>query len=99
MGPVLQFSLFIVPVVMSCFYMVYSLAGWIIDGRDKLNWSLEAPTVGIWVCLGMLLYSVLVLAYVRLRGGNLKHPLSVSSIVHIVIAVMLTVSIFVCVAS
>lgn len=94
-GPVLQFSLFIIPMVMNCFYMVYSLAGWIIDGRDKLNWSLEAPTVGLWVCAGLLIYSVLVLAYVRWRGGNLWHPLSVSSIGHIVITLLLTLSIFI----
>ncbi|MFK7860851.1 MAG: hypothetical protein AB8B64_18685 [Granulosicoccus sp.] len=94
-GPVLQFSLFIVPIVMNCFYMVYSLAGWIIDGRDMLNWSLEAPTVGLWVCAGMLSYCVLVLGYVRWRGGNMWHPLSVSSIAHIVIALLLTFSIFI----
>ncbi len=94
-GPVLQFSLFIVPIVMNCFYMVYSLAGWIIDGRDKLNWSLEAPTVGLWVCVGMLLYCLLVLGYVRWRGGNFWHPLSVSSIAHIIISLLLTLSIFV----
>ena len=94
-GPVLQFSLFIIPIVMNCFYMVYSLAGWIIDGRDKRNWSLEAPTVAFWVCIGLLSYSVLVLAYVRWRGGSLWHPLSVSSIGHIVITVLLTLSIFI----
>lgn len=94
-GPVLQFSLFIVPLVMNCFFMVYSLAGWIIDGRDKLNWSLEAPTVGIWVCVGMAIYCALVLVFVRWRGGALSHPLSVSSIAHIVIAGCLLLSIFV----
>jgi len=94
-GPVLQFSLFLVPMVMSCFYMVYALAGWIIDGRDKLNWSLEAPTVGVWVCAGMIIYCVLVLAYVRLRGGNMWHPLSVSSVAHILLSLILTLSIFV----
>lgn len=94
-GPVLQFSLFIVPLVMNCFYMVYSLAGWIIEGRDKFNWSLEAPAVGIWVCIGMLLYCASVLLYVRLRGGNLWHVLSVSSIAHMVVAILLTLSIYI----
>lgn len=94
-GPVLQFSLFIIPMVMNCFYMVYSLAGWIIEGRDKFNWSLEAPTVGLWVCAGMLVYCLAVLLYVRFRGGSLKHPLSISSIVHIVVALLLTISLFI----
>lgn len=96
-GPVLQFSLFIVPLVMNCFYMVYALAGWIIEGRDKLNWSLEAPTVGVWVCAGMIVFCMLVFLYVRVRGGKLWHPLSVSSIAHIVIALALTLSVFACV--
>ncbi len=93
-GPVLQFSLFIVPLVMNCFFMVYALAGWIIEGRDKLNWSLEAPTVAVWVCVGMVMYCVLVLGFVRFRGGNFMHPLSVSSFVHIAIALLLMLSVF-----
>lgn len=94
-GPVLQFSLFIVPIVMNCFFMVYSLAGLIIEGRDKLNWSLEAPTVGVWVCIGMLCYCALVLVYTRWRGGGWWHPLCVSSIAHSLLAVILTLCIFV----
>ena len=94
-GPVLQFSLFIVPIVMNCFYMVYALAGLIIEGRDKTTWSLEAPTVGFWVCSSMVGYCLLVLAYVRWRGATWWHPLSVSSIAHIVVALALTASIFV----
>jgi len=94
-GPVLQFSLFIVPMVMNCFYMVYSLAGWVIDGRDKLNWSLEAPTVGLYVCSGILLFCAAVLAFVRWRGGRWSHLLSISSIAHALIAIGLTVSIFI----
>ena len=80
---------------MNCFFLIYAVAGWMVDGRDKLNWSLEAPTVGLWVFLGMVIYSVLVLAYVRLRGGSWRHPLSISSFFHIILAVLLMVSIFV----
>ena len=98
-GPVLQFSLFIIPVVMNCFFMVYAMAGFIIDGRDKLNWSLEAPAVGIYVCLGMLAYSALVMAYVRFRGGKLTHLLSVSSMIHAAIAVALALAIFISVST
>ena len=98
-GPVLQFSLFIVPIVINCFFMVYALAGFIIEGRDKLNWSLEAPAVGFWICIGMLSYSALVMAYVRFKGGTLKHLLSISSMVHAAIALALAVCIFMIVQS
>ncbi|MDB4222438.1 hypothetical protein N9850_01610 [Granulosicoccus sp.] len=94
-GPVMQFSLLIVPVVMNCFYMVYSLTGWILSGRDKLNWSLEAESVGFWVLVSIVIFCVLVTAYTLLRGGNRWHPLVISSIGHIVIAVLLTISILI----
>lgn len=94
-GPVAQFSLLIVPLVMNCFFMVYALAGWIIEGRDKLNWSLEAPTVGVWVCGGMLLFCGLVLLFTRWRGGGWWHPLSVSSFAHAIVAILLMLSVFI----
>lgn len=94
-GPILQFSLLIVPLVMNCFYMVYSLTGWILDGRDRRNWSIEAPTVGIWVLVFTVLFSGLVIAYTRWRGGSWWHPLSISSIGHVVLAILLTISVLI----
>lgn len=94
-GPVLQFSLLIVPLVVNCFYMVYSLTGWVLEGRDKLNWAIEAPTVGLWVLVLVMVFSGLVLAYTRWRGGSWWHPLSVSSIGHMVLALLLTASILI----
>ncbi|NND89772.1 MAG: hypothetical protein HKN42_02835 [Granulosicoccus sp.] len=94
-GPVMQFSMLMVPLVMNCFYTVYSLTGWVIDGRDKLGWSLEAPTVGMWVLAGIVMFCGLVIAYARWRGASGRHLLIVSSVGHIVIAVLLTVSIFI----
>lgn len=94
-GPVTQFSLLIVPIVMNCFFMVYSLVGWTIEGRDKLNWSLEAESVALWVCVGILVFCGLVIAFTRLRGGQRWHPLVVSSVGHIVVALLLTLSVFI----
>ncbi|WP_157735776.1 hypothetical protein [Granulosicoccus antarcticus] len=94
-GPILQFSLLIVPLVMNCFYMVYSLTGWILDGRDRRNWSIEAPSVGIWVLVFILLFSGLVIAYTRWRGGSWWHPLSISSIGHVGLAILLTISVLI----
>jgi len=80
--------------VMNGFYMVYSLTGWILSGRDKRNWSLEAEGVGLWVLLGMAIFCALVVAFVYLRGGGRWHPLVISS-AHMVVAVLLTLSIFI----
>lgn len=80
---------------MNGFYMVYSLTGWILTGRDKRNWSLEAETVGLWVVSGMIIFCGLVVAYTHWRGGNRWHPLMVSSVGHIVVALLLTLSIFI----
>ncbi len=81
--------------VISCFYLVYSLTGWILEGRDHLNWSLEAPEVGLYVLAGTVVYCVLVMAYARFKGAARYHPLNVSSIGHIILAILLTVSIFI----
>lgn len=94
-SPVMQFSLLIVPIVMNCFFMVYSLVGWILEGRDKLNWSLEAESVAVWVCIGILVFCALVTLYTRWRGGRRWHPLIVSSVGHAVVALLLTLSVFI----
>ena len=93
-GPVVQFALLIVPIVMNGFFMVYSLTGWILDGRDKFNWALEAETVALWVCAGMLFYCALVVAFTRLSGGHSRHPLMISSVAHALTVLVLTLSVF-----
>ncbi len=94
-GPVTQFALLLVPMVMSCFFVVYAMAGWVIDGRDRLNWAVEALTVSVWVALSMLAFNGLVIAYTRWRGGSWWHPLIVSSIGHMVLSVLMTLSVFI----
>lgn len=94
-SPVTQFSLLLIPVVMSCFFLVYSLTGWILDGRDKLNWSLEAPEVAVWVGTGIVLYCLVVILYARWKGAVRYHILNISSMLHIVLAVLLTASVFI----
>lgn len=89
------FSLLMVPMVMSCFFVVYALAGWVIDGRDRLNWAIEAPTVSTWVAISMVTFSGLVIAYTRWRGGSWWHPLIVSSVGHIVVSLLMTLSVFI----
>lgn len=93
-GPVLEFALLIVPVVMNGFFVVYALTGWILEGRDKLNWSLEAESVSVYVGASVVIWSLVVSAYTRLRGGSRTHPLILSGWVHIVIAVLLVTSVF-----
>lgn len=94
-SPVVQFVLLIVPVVANGFYMVYSLAGWALEERDKFNWSLEAGEVAVWVGATILAYCALVLLYVRLKKAPWLHPLAVSSYGHALIAILLTVSVFI----
>ena len=94
-SPVTQFVLLLTPVVMSCFFLVYALTGWIVEGRDMLNWALEAPGVATWVGAGLMLYCLAVLAYARWKGAARYHVLNVSSWGHILPAVLLTVSVFI----
>ena len=94
-GPVMQFALLIVPIVISGFFLVYALTGWILEGRDHLNWSLEAEKVAVYVGFATLAYCTVVALWVRLKGGARWHPLIVSSVGHVVLAALLVASIFV----
>lgn len=93
-GPVVQFSLLIVPVIVNAFYFVYAFMGWILEGRDRLNWSIDAANAW-WIGVVVILYCAAVAAWTRWRGGELWHPLVVSSIGHGVLAILITLSVFV----
>jgi len=93
-GPVLQFMLLIVPVVMTTFFLVYAITGWVLEGRHHVNWAIEAPLVAWWVGPGIVAYSALVALLVRLRGGRSGHPLMISSALHAGSALVLMACIF-----
>lgn len=93
-SPILQFILLIVPTVMTGFFMVYSLTGLILEGRDKYNWSLEAVTVSVRVGVGISLFSLLVLALAWYRKLPRTHLLVLSGWTHLIIAIVLTIAVF-----
>lgn len=94
-SPVLQFALLMAPLVMSGFYAVYSLVGLILDGRDMYNWSLEATSVAVWVGGTISGFSILVLLYARFKGLNRGHLLNISGWSHLILAIFLTLAVFV----
>lgn len=71
--------------------MVYALVGLVIEGPDKLKWSEEALRVGVLVTGIILLINVLVMLYAFSRRLRISHLLWVSPILHIAIAVVLTI--------
>lgn len=95
MSPVLLFSLLMVPIVINCFFMVYAMVGWILEGRDKFKWSLEAEQVALWVALVVLVWCGLQLLYARWKKLPPGHLLRISSYGHIAIAVFMTLSVFI----
>lgn len=94
-SPILQFVLLIVPSVMTGFYLVYSLVGLLLDGRDKANWALEAISVSVPVGGSIALFSVLVLLYARWKGLAGMHLLKVSGWAHLVLSIVLTIAVFI----
>lgn len=94
-SPVAQFALLLTPVVMSCFFLVYALTGWIVDGRDKMLWSIEALDVALYTAFGIIVYSLAVMIYARFKGAERFHVLNLSSIGHIILAILLGISVFV----
>ena len=94
-SPVTQFVLLLSPVVMTCFFLVYAIAGWVVDGREKATWSVEAGDVAVWTGAVIVAYSLLVLLYARWKGAARFHALNLSSWAHIAVAVVLTISVFI----
>jgi len=94
-SPITMFILLLVPLVMSGFYAVYSLVGLILDGRDKYNWSLEATDVAVWVGGTISAFSILVLLYTRIKRLPTRHILSLSGWGHLILAMVLTLVVFV----
>lgn len=94
-SPVLQFVLLIVPIVMSGFYLVFTLAGIGLEDQDQLKWQLEARSVGFMVGGGICLYSLLVLALARFKKLKAGHLLNISAWGHLLLSVILTIGIFV----
>jgi len=94
-SPVAQFALLLTPVVMSCFFLVYSLTGLVIEGRDKLNWAIEAPDVAMYTAAGIVTYCIVVMLYARWKGASRYHVLNISSIGHILLSVVLCISVLV----
>lgn len=88
-SPVWQFVLLIVPIVMNGFFTVYALTGWLVDGQYRINWSIEAPNVALYVGTGMTLFCILVLFLLRWRGLPWNHPLGLSSMAHAALALLL----------
>jgi len=82
--PVTQFVLLIVPVVMSGFFLVYSLTGLILEGKDRLNWSLEALDVALWVGGGITIYSLAVILFSVFKRLGRMHILPISAALHLI---------------
>ncbi len=95
MSPVLLFSLLMVPIVINCFFIVYALVGWILEGRDKFNWQLEAIEVALWIAAVVIGWCVLQLVYARWKQLPRSHILPISSYGHIFIAVLMAVSVII----
>ena len=95
MSPVLLFSMLMVPVVINCFFIVYALVGWILEGRDKFNWELEAVRVSFRVALAVLGWCALQLLYAKWKQLPGGHILRISSYGHIIIAVLMTLSVII----
>lgn len=94
-SPVLLFALLMVPVVINCFFIVYALVGWILEGRDKLNWSLEAVELASWTALVVVFWCAMQLLYARWKKLPSGHILRISSYGHLFIAVLMTLSVII----
>lgn len=94
-SPVLLFTMLMVPIVINCFFIVYALVGWILEGRDKFNWSLEAIELALWTAIVVAVWCALQLLYARWKKLPRGHILRISSYGHVVIAALMTLSVII----
>lgn len=80
---------------MTGFYLVYSLTGLILEGKSKLNWSLEATEVANWVGGGIAVYSLCVMAFALFKKLGRYHLLMVSAFGHLFLALILTAIVYI----
>jgi hypothetical protein len=87
-----QFFIYLLPVIPNSFLLVYWLLGLVLEGDDKIKWSNESAQVALGVGGTTLLFVALVLVVLRLRGVAMPHPLWLSSLIHLGLAVFLYVA-------
>lgn len=92
-APVLQLFIILTPTVANGFLLVYFLLGMVLEDKQLLAWVEEARIAGLYVCLAVWGFSLLVLVGIKLLGLSWRRPLAVVSWVQISIASILYVSI------
>ena len=89
-SPVWQFICLLAPTVMTGFYLVYALVGLVLSGDSMLRWCDEALDVGLMVLMIIVALNLPVVAYAQWLRLPLRHVLWISPLLHIGIAVVLT---------
>jgi len=89
-SPVLQFFLLLLPIVFSSFFFVFAVVGFFLDGRDKVQWSVEAWEVSVLTAILIIGFNALVLILVWFRALGMRHPLALSAAGHIALSLVLT---------
>ena len=89
-SPVVQFICLLAPIVLTGFYLVYALVGFIIEGQSKLRWCDEALEVGVFVTMITVGLNAMVMGYAWFSRVRLKHVLWISPAFHIGVAIILT---------
>ena len=85
-APVLQLFIILIPTVANGFLLVYFLLGMVLEDKQFLLWVEEARLAGLYVCLAIWGFSLLVLTGIKLLGLDWRRPLAVVSFVQIAIA-------------
>ena len=86
--------LLLIPVVVTGFFLVYALVGWVIDGDALLRWQSEAMQVALLTALGQVFICVCVFVFSRIKRLSWRHLLTWSGPVHIVLAIGLAVAVY-----
>ncbi len=89
-GPLKSFALMLFPWVMTGFYFVYALLGWVLEPNEFIRWAYEAREVSNGILLLTVILNVPSWLYGHYHGLPWLSRLKISATFHILIALMLT---------
>ena len=86
--------LLLIPVVVTGFFLVYALVGWVLEGEAVGRWQAEAMQVALLTALAQTFACVGIFLFSRVKRLSWRHLLTWSGPFHIVMAIGLAVAVY-----
>ena len=86
--------LLLIPVVVTGFFLVYALVGWVLEGEALSRWQAEAMQVALLTALAQVFACFCIFVFSRIKRLSWRHLLTWSGPVHILFAIALAFAVY-----